>query len=35
MRGWSEDGALIIRFGEIVLGFVLTLLGRKKSSGPQ
>ncbi|HEX6811275.1 MAG TPA: hypothetical protein VF384_06610 [Planctomycetota bacterium] len=30
MREWSEDGALMIGFGGIVLGFVLTLVGRKK-----
>ena len=34
MREWSEDGALIIGGGGIVLGFLLTLIGRKKGGAP-
>lgn len=32
VRQWGEDGALLLGGGGIVLGFVLTLVGRKKKS---
>jgi hypothetical protein len=34
VRQWGEDGTFIMGFGSIVLGFVLTLVGRKKPPEP-
>ena len=30
MRQWGQDGVFLMGFGGILLGFVLTLVGRKR-----